>query len=188
MAGASIHPDLSDLKLSSEEQAMEKSMLKIVDGSLLDSDCQYVAHQCNCYSRRGAGLASAIFKAFPWADVYSNRSERGNDAALFGSITVHGDPKRNPRYVINIYGQLKPGKPSEGRDSAASRLEAFGKALDQIAGLPELKPIGFPYGICCGLAGGDWNKYERLLKDFAEQVGERGVSAILYRLSQEPHL
>ncbi|MCI0660303.1 MAG: hypothetical protein L0220_04445 [Acidobacteria bacterium] len=72
-------------------------MLKIIYGNLLDSDCQYVAHQCNCYSRSGAGLASTIFKAFPWADVYSNRSEHRNDVSLFGSITVHGDPKRNHR-------------------------------------------------------------------------------------------
>jgi O-acetyl-ADP-ribose deacetylase (regulator of RNase III) len=81
---------------------MEKSMLKIVNGSLLDSDCHYIAHQCNCYSRRGAGLASAIFKAFPWADVYSSRSERGNDASLFGWITIHGDPMRKERCVINM--------------------------------------------------------------------------------------
>ncbi len=165
-------------------QETEKFMLKIIKGNLLDSDCQYIAHQCNCYSRRGAGLASAIFKAFPWADVYSNRSEHENDASLFGSITVHGDPKRNQRYVINIYGQLKPGKPSPGRDSAASRLEASSKALDQIAELPKLKSIGFPYGIGCGLAGGDWNEYETLLENFAERVGERGVSVVIYRLGQ----
>lgn len=151
-------------------------MLKIVNGDILDSDCQYIAHQCNCYSRRGAGLASAIFKTFPWADVYSNRSERGNDASLFGSITVHGDSKRGQRYVINIYGQLKPGKPSRGLDSAGSRLEAFSKALDQIAELPELKSIGFPYGIGCGLAGGDWNEYETFLEKFTERVIERDVS------------
>jgi len=184
MAGGSVHSDLPGLKLLSGPQAMEKSMLKIVNDSLLDSDCQYIAHQCNCYSRRGAGLASAIFKAFPWADVYSSRSEPVNDASLFGSITIQGDPKRDHRYVINIYGQLKPGKPSPGRDSAASRIEAFGKALDQIAELPELESIGFPHGIGCGLAGGDWNEYEKLLEDFAERVAERGVSVILYRLNR----
>jgi O-acetyl-ADP-ribose deacetylase (regulator of RNase III) len=159
-------------------------MLKIINGNLLDSDCQYIAHQCNCYSKRGAGLASAIFKAFPWADVYSSRSERGNDASLFGSITVHGDPKRKERYVINIYSQLKPGKPSPGRDSAASRLEAFRKALNQIARSHELESIGFPYGIGCGLAGGDWEEYESILEGFAKLVGKRGVSVILYRLNR----
>jgi len=184
MAGAPVHSDPSGPKLLSGMQAMEKSMLKIVNGSLMDSDCKYIAHQCNCYSRRGAGLANAIFKAFPWADVYSSRSERGDDASLFGSITVHGDPKRNQRCVINIYGQLKPGKPSPGRDSAASRLEAFGKALNQIAKAPELESIGFPYGIGCGLDGGDWGKYERLLEGFAERVIEKGVSVILYRLDR----
>jgi len=163
-------------------QEAEKFMLKIINGNLLDSDCQYIAHQCNCHSLRGAGLANAIFKAFPWANVYSDRSERGNDAALFGSISIHGNPKHGQRYVINIYGQLKPGKPSLGRDSATSRLEAFSKALNQIAELPGLESIGFPYGIGCGLAGGDWNEYEILLEGFADRVSEMGVSVILYRL------
>lgn len=52
-------------------------MLEIVTGSLLESECQYIAHQCNCYSTRSAGLATAVFKAFPWADVYSDRRQRG---------------------------------------------------------------------------------------------------------------
>jgi hypothetical protein len=56
--------------------------------------------------------------------------------------------------------------------------------LDQIAELHVLKSIGLPYGIGCGLAGGDWNKYGRLLEDFAERVGERGVYVILYRLDR----
>jgi len=30
--------------------------------------------------------------------------------------------------------------------------------------------IGFPYGIGCGLAGGDWKKYKKMLEDFASQV------------------
>jgi len=56
--------------------------------------------------------------------------------------------------------------------------------LDQIAELHELKSIGLPYGIGCGLAEGDWNKYGRLLEDFAERVGERGASVILFRLDR----
>jgi hypothetical protein len=133
-------------------------------------------------ARRRAG--ERHFQSLSMGGCLRKPSERGNDASLFGPITVHGDPKRDWRYVINIYGQLKPGKPSPGRDSAASRLEAFGRALNQIAEMPELKSIGFPYGIGCGLAGGDWNKYGRRLEDFAERVGERGAYVILYRLGQ----
>jgi O-acetyl-ADP-ribose deacetylase (regulator of RNase III) len=159
-------------------------MLEIVIGSLLESECRYIAHQCNCHSTRSAGLATAIFKAFPWADVYSDRRQRGNDAALFGSITIHGNPQLSQRQIINIYGQLYPGKPSSGRDSVAARLDAFRNGLARIALIPELTSIGFPYGIGCGLAGGEWNEYQKLLGGFAEQVSVNGVTVILYRLSQ----
>ncbi len=158
-------------------------MLEIIAGSLLESECQYIAHQCNCHSTRSAGLATTVFKAFPWADVYSDRRQRGNDAALFGSITIHGNAQLDQRYVINIYGQLKPGGSSPGRDSAAARLDAFRNALARIAQIPELTSIGFPYGIGCGLAGGDWNEYQKLLERFADQVSVNGVSVILYRLN-----
>jgi hypothetical protein len=149
-------------------------MLHITNCSLLNSDCAFIAHQVNCYSRRAAGLASFVFKAFPWADVYSNRSRQNNDASLFGSITVHGDSKQDQRYVINIYGQLTPGKPSPGPDSAASRLEAFSNALNRIGELPDLTSIGFPYGIGCGLARGEWDK-EVISK--VEKIANLGVKS-----------
>jgi hypothetical protein len=69
LAVALVHSDLSGLKLSSGAQAMEKSMLKIVNGSLLESDCQYLAHQCNRYSRRGAGVGRAHLKMFTGGGV-----------------------------------------------------------------------------------------------------------------------
>ena len=159
-------------------------MLEIVTGNLLESECRFIAHQCNCYSTRSAGLATAIFKAFPWADVYAERRQCGHDAALFGSITLHGNPQQNQRQIINIYGQLHPGKPSLGRDSITARLDAFSNALAQIAQIPELTSIGFPYGIGCGLAGGDWNEYQKLLEGFAEEVSANDIAAILYRLPQ----
>ena len=157
-------------------------MLRIIKGSILDSECSHIAHQANCVSIRAAGLARAIFEAFPWANVYSSRRARGDDASLLGSITIQGDAGKAERQVINIYGQINPGGPTRGSDSAHSRLEAFSKALNQIAMLPELKSIGFPYGIGCGLARGDWNGYEPLLEGFAEHLAARDVPVILYRL------
>ena len=48
-----------------------------------------------------AAWSAHQFIAFPLGGVYSNRSQRGNDASLFGSITIRADPKRNRPYVIN---------------------------------------------------------------------------------------
>lgn len=52
-------------------------MPEIATGSLLESERRYIAHQCNRYSRRRAGLAAAVFKASLWADVYSDRRQPG---------------------------------------------------------------------------------------------------------------
>ena len=47
--------------------------------------------------------------------------------------------------------------------------------LKEIAELPELESVAFPYQIGCGLAGGDWKQYRAALEDFAERVKERNV-------------
>jgi hypothetical protein len=56
--------------------------------------------------------------------------------------------------------------------------------LDQLALLRDLRSIAFPYGIGCGLAGGNWKDYSKLLEAFAEKVTGNGVSVTLYRLSK----
>jgi O-acetyl-ADP-ribose deacetylase (regulator of RNase III) len=163
-------------------------MIKIINGSLLEcSGDQFIIHQVNCYSTGSAGLAAAIFSRFPWADVYSSCPRCGDDSSLLGSVTVHKNPERNQPSVINVFGQLYPGKPSSGRDSAEARLQAFGSALDQIASLADLRSVGFPCGIGCGLAGGDWELYIRVLEAFAGRVARRGVSVTLYCINKRPH-
>ena len=74
----------------------------------------------------------------------------------------------NSENIINMIAQTNPGKP-KGEDSKISRLKAFEKCLTQIAELhsEESFSVAFPYGIGCGLAGGDWKEYEKMLRDFA---------------------
>jgi O-acetyl-ADP-ribose deacetylase (regulator of RNase III) len=162
-------------------------MIRIVKGSILDSLDQYLAQIVNCYTWSSAGLAAALFRKFPWADIYSSRRHRGDDSALFGSISIRENPERRPPSIINIFGQLGPGRPSPGRDCAAERLQAFSRALKEIAVLPGLQSIGFPCGIGCGLAGGNWDQCLGLLEDFAEEVTEQGVSVTLYCVNKRPH-
>lgn len=126
-------------------------------------------------------MAKALFKAFPWADVYSDRPQRGNDSDRFKSVTVHGDPRLGRRLVINLYGQLFPGRPSPGPDSADARLGAFEQALMQIEAVPDLHSVGFPFGIGRGLAGGIWDKYYNLLEAFDARIAVK-ASVTLYKL------
>jgi O-acetyl-ADP-ribose deacetylase (regulator of RNase III) len=134
-------------------------------GDLLTTPEKYIVHQCNCVSKGAAGLAKKIFTAFPYADCYSDR----DTPSEMGTISICGNGL-DQRFVINLFGQYSPGLACYFGDTSENRKEAFQKALDSIAKIPDLESIAFPYGIGCGLAGGDWKKYEVMIIDFAEKV------------------
>jgi hypothetical protein len=55
-------------------------------------------------------------------------------------------------------------------DSNDARIDSFKKCLAQIGeALQERDTVAFPYKIGCGLAGGDWKIYGKMLADFAEE-------------------
>ena len=62
--------------------------------------------------------------------------------------------------VINIFGQLDYGRQS---GVVYTDYEALKKAFIKINQECAFKSVAFPYGIGCGLAGGDWGKVERLM-------------------------
>jgi hypothetical protein len=79
--------------------------------------------------------------------------------------------------VINIVGQINPGKPSVG-DSSENRLQFFKNGLESIP--RGIKSISFPMGIGCGLAGGNWNNYLNLIKQFKQNRPETRIT--IYKL------
>jgi O-acetyl-ADP-ribose deacetylase (regulator of RNase III) len=139
----------------------------VKEGDLLKSDADFIAHQCNCVTTQSKGLSSLIFSQFPSADIYATRTKPDK----LGTIIVCGNGQDN-RYVINMLAQYYPGKPRYGRDSAERRLAAFQQCLSHIAQIPSIagKSVAFPFGIGCGLAGGDWEKYEKVLSDWSCSV------------------
>jgi len=135
-----------------------------INGDLLECDAQYICHQCNCVTNKPKGLSQALFKKFPWADVYYNRKIRDNP----GTIIIRGDGK-DKRFVINLFGQFYPGPPKYGSDSKEYRELCFKKGLDEIGKIKGIESLAFPYLIGCGLGGGDWNKYREMINDFAKK-------------------
>jgi O-acetyl-ADP-ribose deacetylase (regulator of RNase III) len=152
-------------------------MLNIVTGNILSSPEQYIAHQCNCVSYNAAGIAQAIFTKWSYADCYSIRWEKDKP----GTIEVRGDGKEN-RYIINMFAQFNPGKPhkdDDPEDGYQARKQYFVQCMKLIK---DLKPrsVAFPMGIGCGLAGGSWDFYKKVLEKFSSDI-----NMVLYQIPEK---
>lgn len=153
------------------------SQYNLIDGDLLYSDAQYICHQCNCVSNTSSGLAAAIFKKFPWADIYTDRVERD----IPGTISVQGNGD-DQRFVLSIFGQYYPGVNDYSNDNLEMRQRYFYQALGLVLDM-DIQSIAFPWKIGCGLAGGDWDGwYEPVLDKFAGKMKDRGAETYVYRI------
>jgi O-acetyl-ADP-ribose deacetylase (regulator of RNase III) len=154
-------------------------------GNLLDCDAQVIVQQCNCITLTALGLSQAIKDKFGICP-YAARKGIGNVAnqetsAIPGTIEVI--PIDSNRYCACLFAQYAPGtcaklyapyeraKQARGiQETAAIREEWFNKCLDLLAiAMVErgLNSVAFPHGIGCGLAGGKWQNYEAMIRQFA---------------------
>jgi len=145
---------------------MNSMKVKVIEGADILASCtKYIAHQVNCKSTGSKGLSQAMFKKYPYSNVYTDGTVR-----IPGHIIVRGDGE-DTRYVINMVAQFYPGKPTLSPfDSPETRLKWFKTCLDEILEIKDLESIAFPYKIGCGLAGGDWSEYLKLIEDFAQKT------------------
>lgn len=143
-------------------------------GDILLAPESYIAQQCNCVTVRSHGLSKAIAVTYPWADVYKHRSVDGNR-----NCTTHPDIPgtikvltSNNRSVICMFAQWAPGKchvyskfyPSAlYSDDETNRRVWFKACLDKIDGL-NLDVVAIPAYIGCGLAGGSWVHYKKMIE------------------------
>lgn len=117
----------------------------------------YIVHQCNCVTNRPLGLSAQIFRKFPEANIYSDGTQRKP-----GQIIVRGR-------VVALLAQKTPGKPK----ATEPREEWFLCCLNELKTFMEqndITEIAFPYGIGCGLAGGNWDKYYQMIEEFAKDT------------------
>ncbi len=159
------------------------SRVKIRTGNLLKASEQYIAHQCNCVTRRSAHLSKQVFKRFPYADIYSEREEGQHDS--LGTIEIRGNGEEE-RAVINMLGQFYPGRtkyPNSKKDGFKAREAAFRSCLEHILEIEDMESIAFPFGVACGAAGGDWPTYLTMIEDFADQTD---AEVVIYKLPEKP--
>jgi len=149
------------------------------NGDLLTCTADFIVQQCNCLTVNSHGLAQSIAAKFPDADTYAlRRAVRNKNLAIAedrgkpGTISIH-------KHVINMYAQWRPGpikspyftrypEYKEEPESAEMRQKWFKRCLQEISLLfPQSLTLAFPFKIGCGLAGGNWTVYKKMLEKFA---------------------
>lgn len=133
--------------------------MRIIDKNILNVDHGVIVHQVNCKKVMGAGLAKAIREK--WPNVYNVYQQ--SDLKL-GSILIV--PIEANLFVCNIYGQYDFGN-SYQTGITYTNYAAVETALKTLSESYVSKyPTYFPYKIGCGLAGGDWSIYKRLIETY----------------------
>ena len=164
--------------------------LFFITGNIFDQKGVLV-HQTRALSRNNAaaGIAKSVrfclsVEPYPVSVIGKNLE--------MGSIRIDSVPAGSGgiTHVVHLTGQLYSGHAnSHGQDSSAARLVAFEKGLDTLLGHLKSERIDpttilFPDHIGCGLAGGQWTLYRKLIADFSAMIPD-GFDVKIVRLPKE---
>jgi len=142
----------------------------------------FVVQQCNCLTLKPHGKSEGIVRAHPETGPYKNRVSGGQRTAkeecrgIPGTLHVAGN-------VVCFLAQWRPGKPdssyfrrypeSEPPETTEQREKWFQECLDRLGEMcQEPVAIAFPDRIGCQMAGGNWNRYEKMISRFAASLPE----------------
>jgi O-acetyl-ADP-ribose deacetylase (regulator of RNase III) len=144
-------------------------MLKYKVGDLIkaavDGEVNVIAHCANCFNTMKSGIAPQIVKMFPEAGEVDKDTIKG-DRRKLGSATAAYD-EFHKVLVVNLYGQYNYGR-VEGRvyieyDMLRKSLGVMREYIHKCYPDTKIK-IGLPK-IGSGLANGNWNTIEQIIKD-----------------------
>lgn len=120
-----------------------------------------LTHCSNCFNTMGSGIAKVIKDKYPKAYEADCRTEKGDKDKL-GTYSFEKVAEKE-KYIANLYGQYFYGRKELGdRDVSYDALyNAFQKLFKDIRAGNYCVLV--PYGIGCGLAGGNWGIVEKMI-------------------------
>ena len=163
------------------------TIIKIIEGDLLNAKETILCQQCNCVTMLSHGLTAQVAKKFPWADVYKRRKPKTanctSEPSIPGTIQIDHDPEEEyfeGKTIIHMFGQWLPGIPGKFypayqdlpkvNDGSADRIKYFKECLQKLDALKLPVPVAMPYKIGCGLAGGNWPAYQKMLEEARTKI------------------
>lgn len=159
-------------------------MINIIEGNILEAKENIICHQVNCQGVMGAGLAKQIRNKYP--EVYESYKQfyemfKGKKKQLLGNAQVVNC--NDGKIIANIFGQFGYGKNGIQTDYDALR-SGFNDIFSAVTNISKYKDktIAIPYGIGCGLDGGDWNIVYKMIEDISEYYN---YDCTIYKLIKE---
>ena len=154
--------------------------IKIIEGDLLSSDANIIAHQCNNRGKMFSGVAKQIREKYPTVyDVYYSAFKKGElNLGLAQFVIIDKD-----KYICNLIGQ--DGYGYDGKQY--TKYDAF---KDGLYGIRDFmlrngyKKVAFPYNIGCCRGGGKWEVIYDMIKDvFSDFIStQHGIEVNIYKL------
>lgn len=152
---------------------------QVISANLLSATEEYICQQTCCTALRPHGLSEVLRIAFGACPYSERRRFKGNWAILEdrprpGTVTVYVTESKTK--IACLFAQYTHGKPGAYKDpletgildSHADRVVYFRQCLTELSKLNPTS-VAFPYKIGCGLAGGDWSVYEKILQEWSSE-------------------
>lgn len=152
---------------------MPSPKIHTIHASLLEAKQQHIAHVVNCKGVMGAGVARNIKATYPQVfKTYQQACTTVNTSKdLLGVVQGVAVPERT---VFNMFAQDTYGY--KGQHLNYSAFKTCCKKINAFCKKHNIKEIAMPYGIGCGLAGGDWDTVLKIITECFD------IDIYLYRI------
>ena len=140
---------------------MNTAKLKIINGNLLDIKKGVIIHQISTKREMNEGLAKEIKEKYP-----EHYNDYINSSMFMGSIVISAINDD-----LGIMGFIAQDT-SEGKEMNTD-YHAFQMCLERLRRIhscDETINYYMPYGIGCGVAGGDWEEISKMISDICPFV------------------
>lgn len=156
----------------------DATLPKIIEGKR-----SIIVHCVNTLGAWGAGFVVPLGKRYPQTKEYYHsflNSYKGNRFELLGTINLVADVAEDTD-VVNLFGQerIYPIM-KDGKKIIPLNYDALRKGFSEIVSLYKTLDYSFTIHmpkIGCGLAGGDWNIVEQIIKD---EFINKGIEVYVY--------
>jgi O-acetyl-ADP-ribose deacetylase (regulator of RNase III) len=138
-------------------------------GDLLESDCDMIAHGCNCHCRMKSGIAAQIAKKYPEVPKSDKRTEYGDRSKMGMAMPVfHPDMDK---CVVNLYTQYRYGENSKDIDYDAIRssMEVLRSWHEQCLKHNAKHKLGIP-PIGTDTASSNWQAIEKIINEVFDDI------------------